>query len=73
MDLNFALLRDTLVFIAYTAQCTEDPNGLAKNLQRSYAALIDEKLKKTDQDKQSWENLERIMKNEQTIEESVIL
>lgn len=65
MNVKFALVRDTLVFLKYVKACTDkEPKELAGNLLNSYAALIEENLQEVDPDqKQEWEELKELIRN----------
>lgn len=65
MNIKFALIRDTLVYLRYIKACTDkEPKELAGSLLNSYAALIEKNLQVVDQDQiQDWEALKEIITN----------
>lgn len=65
MNIKFALVRDTLVYLKYVKACTDkEPKELSGNLLNSYAALIEENLQEVDPDqKQEWEELKELIRN----------
>lgn len=63
MNIKFALVQDTLVYLGYVKACTDkELKELSENLLNSYATLIEENLQMVDSNQiQAWENLKEII------------
>lgn len=63
MNIKFALVQDTLVYLGYVKSCTDkELKELSENLLNSYATLIEENLQGDDTNQlQVWEELKKII------------